>query len=93
MKKLITNDFQVVYTKIQTIKRQKNFIDNKNRNFGKKNWQELSSLRLGWARTPKFGHNICKSIRLKVTENYINWVIQIDVVKKSTGGGGIPNNK
>ena len=46
MKKLITNDFQVVYTKIQTIKKQKNFKDNKNRNFGKK--IDKNSLALDW---------------------------------------------
>ena len=39
---------------------------------------------------PKFSQNIYKTIKLKVTENQIDWVIQIDVVKKITGWGESP---
>ena len=40
------------------------------------------------ARTLKFSQNINKSIKLKVTENQIDRVIQIDMVKKSLQWGG-----
>ena len=48
------------------------------------------------ARTPKFNQGIYKPIKLKVTENQIGWVIQIDVVKTGTGaeiGTGITSKK
>ena len=48
--------------------------------------QKDSSSKLAWARTPKFSQNIYKSIKLKVTENQIDWIIQNDVVKKSLQG-------
>ena len=38
---------------------------------------------------PKFSQNIYKTIKLKVTENQIDWVIQIDVTKKSLHGEGM----
>ena len=52
--------------------------------------QKGSSSKLAWARMPKLSQNICKSIKLKVAENQIDWVIQIDVVEKqfTEGGGG-----
>ena len=43
---------------------------------------------MAWARTPKFSQNIYISIKLKVTENQIDQVTQIDVVKKSLQGRG-----
>ena len=49
--------------------------------------QKGSSSKLAWARMPKLSQNICKSIKLKVAENQIDWVIQIDVVKKSLQRG------
>ena len=43
---------------------------------------------MAWARTPKFSQNIYISIKLKVNENQIDQVTQIDVVKKSLQGEG-----
>ena len=37
---------------------------------------------------PKFSQNIYKSIKLKDTENQIDWVIQVNVVKISLQEGG-----
>ena len=58
---------------------------------------KCSSFKLARARTPKFSQNINKSIKLKVTENKIDRVIQIDMEKKSLqwgeGGGIHPHNK
>ena len=48
--------------------------------------QKGSSSKLARARMPKFSQNIYKTIELEVTENQIDWVIQIDVVKKSLQG-------
>ena len=44
------------------------------------------------ATTPKFSQNIYKSIKLKVTKNQIDRVIQIDVVKKSLQERGVEQN-
>ena len=48
--------------------------------------QKDSSSKLASSRTPKFSQNIYKSIKLKVTENQIDRIIQNDVVKKSLQG-------
>ena len=50
--------------------------------------QKGSSSKLARARMPKFSQNIYKSIKLKDTENQIDWVIQVNVVKISLQGGG-----
>ena len=64
--------------------------ERKNKKIPKIFRHKCSSFKLARARTPKFSQNINKSIKLKVTENKIDRVIQIDMEKKSLqwGEGG-----
>ena len=53
--------------------------------------QKGSSSKLARVRRPKISQNIYKSIKLKVSENRIDRVIKIDVVKKSLQRRGYPS--
>ena len=77
--------FKKYKPRYKQLKERKTFKDHKTNNFETFFDKKYFSSKLARPRTSKFSKNICKSIKLTVTENQIDWGIQTDVVKKVPG--------